>query len=69
MYLQSTGDGGVNHAVLFGKNADGTRYIYNPMGDSKSSEALDKMAAKMMGMKKFGSVTDDFHSKVTNYGD
>ena len=77
VYVRPNEHTGINHAVLFGKNADGTRYIYNPLGDppylsekkgdSKSSAALDKMAASLMAQKGFGTVTDDYHSQVTTY--
>jgi hypothetical protein len=77
VYVRSNEQGGINHAVLFGKNQDGTRYIYNPLGDppyttekkgdSKSTDALDKLAASLMAQKKFGKVTDDYHSQVTTY--
>lgn len=66
------------HAVLMGKNADGTRYIYNPMGDppymtekpgdKASSEALDKMAASLMGVQKGkGRDSNDWQAEVTPY--
>jgi putative sterol carrier protein len=66
------------HAVLFGKNADGTRYIYNPMGDppymtekpgdKASSEALDTMSASLMGVKKGKTASsNDWTAEVTPY--
>lgn len=67
----------INHAVLFGKNSDGTRYIYNPngnppylsekKGDKASSQALDTMAADLISRQKKGFFTDDYGSKMTNY--
>jgi hypothetical protein len=68
---------GIDHAVLFGKNADGTRYIYNPngdppylsekKGDSASTDALNKMAASLMARTKANSAFDDYGAKITNY--
>ncbi|MBL8919335.1 MAG: hypothetical protein JNJ54_10770 [Myxococcaceae bacterium] len=66
------------HAVLFGKNADGTRYIYNPLadppyltekkGDKASSEKLDAMAANLMGLQKGkSSDSNDWQAEVTAY--
>lgn len=66
------------HAVLFGKNADGTRYIYNPIGeppyisekpgDKASSEKLDQMAANLMGVKPTKDRdSNDWQADVTTY--
>lgn len=66
------------HAVLMGRNSDGTRYIYNPMGDppymsekkgdQASSDALDKMSASLMGVQKGKKNTsNDWQAEVTKY--
>jgi hypothetical protein len=67
------------HAVLMGRNADGTRYLYNPMGDppyvsekkgdKASVEAFDKMSTSLMGVQKGKSNTsNDWQAEVTKYG-
>jgi hypothetical protein len=57
--------GDVNHAVVFGRNEDGSRYIYNPLGspplvtenkdDPKSVAAFDERARMLMARDKNGA--------------
>lgn len=66
----------VNHAVLFGRNAEGQRFIYNPIGeppylvekpgDQASTKALDEMSAKLMANRKSGG-GGDYRAKVTRF--
>lgn len=65
---------GINHAVLFGKSADGSRFIYNPNGDppmisekSAGKKQFEAMAADLIARQKAGTVTDDYKARVTNY--
>lgn len=72
-------EGRANHAVLWGKDNDGNRYIYNPEGNpplanekNMGKGAFDKLSSSLMGGynkdKHGGEVgTDDYRAKVTKY--
>ena len=62
--------GTANHAVLFGRNENGARYIYNPGAspsyiheDPKNPKEFDKHAATLVAKRN----KDDFYANVTPY--
>lgn len=68
----------VNHAVMFGRNDDGSRFIYNPLGDPPymsedpndpaSGEALEAMSRRLVAERQRGWLDSDHEAKVTNFG-